>query len=150
MARTSIIEGAEESGGRVRHRLGIVGLPGFAPVPHMVLLHQKRLGLSSEELNVFLHIFMHWHDAGQLPFPHTSTIAKRMGVSKRTVQRLVNQMSARGLIDKIPGYRRKDPMQYDVRPLLMRLEARAKKWALDHGRELPNPKTIDTDLETLF
>jgi DNA replication protein DnaD len=91
------IEGAESSGTRVRHRLGVVGWPGFAPVPHLLLLHQNELGLTSKELNVFLNIFMHWHDAKRLPFPHTATIAKRMGVSRRPVQNAVNSLKKKGL-----------------------------------------------------
>ena len=136
------IEGSEEIGSRVRHRLGVVGLPGFAPLPHLLLLHQEDLEISSEELNVFLNIFMHWHDAGDLPYPHTATIAKRMGVSQRTVQRLVNRLAAKGYIDKVPGVLRTDPMRYDVRPLLLRLEPHAKSWAVRNGREIPKSKTI--------
>jgi hypothetical protein len=79
MNLASIITNAAPTGSRVRHRLGIVGLPGFSPLPHLLLLHQDALGLTSSELNVFLNIFMHWHDAGRLPFVHTATIAKRMG-----------------------------------------------------------------------
>ena len=67
-----ILSRAEERGTRVRHRLGIVGAPGFAPVPHLLLLHQHTLGITSAELNVFLNVFMHWHDAGRLPFVHTA------------------------------------------------------------------------------
>jgi DNA-binding MarR family transcriptional regulator len=137
------IERSEPEGTRVRHRLGIVGLPGFAPLPHLVLLHQKDLEITSEELNVFLHIFMHWHDAGRNPFPHTSTIAKRMDVSQRTVQRLVNQLYAKGLIEKIPGHKRKDPMRYDVRPLLKKLEGRAKSWAEERQIPIPQPPSIN-------
>ena len=139
------IDGAEDHGHRVRHRLGIVGLPGFAPLPHLLLIHQADLGITSEELNVFLSIFMHWHDAGQLPFPHTSTIAKRMGVSQRTVQKLVNRLTAKGYIEKVPGVRRTDPMRYDVRPLLLKLVPRAKDWCILNGRPIPEPKTISLE-----
>jgi DNA-binding MarR family transcriptional regulator len=124
---TVSIEGGEESGTRVRHRLGVVGWPGFAPVPHMLLQHQSELGLTSKELNVFLHIFMHWHDAGELPFPHTATIAKRMGSSQRAVQQAVNSLANKGMIEKVRN-RRTEPMRYDVRPLLSKLVPRAKEW----------------------
>jgi hypothetical protein len=50
---------------RVRHRLGIVGWPAFAPVPHLLLLHQGALKITSAELNAFLNIFMHWQDASR-------------------------------------------------------------------------------------
>jgi hypothetical protein len=139
------IEGAESSGTRVRHRLGIVGLPGFSPVPHLLLMHQKDLGISSKELNVYLNIFMHRFDAGRLPFPHTSTIAKRMGVSHRLVQNAVNSLKRKGLIYKVRGERRTDPAQYDVRPLLMKLEPQAKRWAAVNGKELPKPRELSLE-----
>jgi hypothetical protein len=123
------LENSEHTGGRVRHRLGIVGRPGFAPTPHLLLLHQSELGLTSAELNVFLNIFMHWHDAGRHPYVHTATIAKRMGVSQRKAQKLVNSLRQKRMIELVPGVKRGDRPSYDVRPLLLMLEPRAKEWA---------------------
>jgi DNA-binding MarR family transcriptional regulator len=131
------IEGAEESGRRVRHRLGVVGWPGFAPVPHLLLLHQNELGITSRELNVFLNIFMHWHDAERLPFPSTATIAKRMGLSQRAVQDTVNSLRKKGMLEKVRE-RRKQPMRYDVRPMFARLTPRAREWMALRGLEVPN------------
>ena len=129
MSGMDLIEKAESRGGRVRHRLGVVGLPGFSPVPHLLLLHQEALGLTSAELNVYLNIFMHWYDAGRFPFPHTGTIAQRMGTTKRNVQRLINSLAKKGMLEKVPGERKRDPKQYDVRPLLLKLQPKAKEWA---------------------
>lgn len=136
------IERAQNSGKRVRHRLGVVGWPGFAPVPHLLLLHQKELGLTSKEINVFLNIFMHWHDAGRLPFPHTSTIAKRTGLPHRAVQNIVNSLSKKGMIEKVRT-RRTDPMRYDVRPLLAKLEPRAKEWVALRGQDQAEEELIN-------
>ncbi len=129
------ISQAEETGKRVRHRLGIVGLPGFGPVPHLLLLHQTSLGITSDELNVWLNIFMHWHDAGRRPFVHTSTIAKRMGVSQRKVQTLIRSLKRKGLLERVNGMKRSDPDEYDVRPLLLKLERYAKEWITRKGQE---------------
>jgi DNA-binding MarR family transcriptional regulator len=127
MSAIELIENAEGSGSRVRHRLGVVGLPGFSPVPHLLLLHQKALGLTSAELNVYLHVFMHWYDAGRFPYPHTGTIAQRMGTTKRNVQRLINSLAKKGMLEKISGMRKRDPKHYDVRPLLLKLQPQAKE-----------------------
>jgi len=123
-----MIENAKTSGTRVRHRLGVVGLPGFAPVPHLLLLHQRDLKITSSELNVFLNIFMHWHDAARLPYVHTATIARRMATSQRSVQRLINSLKKKGMVERVPGLRRDDPKRYDVRPLLLKLQPYAKEW----------------------
>ncbi|HML06567.1 MAG TPA: helix-turn-helix domain-containing protein [Xanthobacteraceae bacterium] len=128
MSQIQLIENAESSGARVRHRLGIVGLPGFSPVPHLLLLHQHALELTSAELNVYLHVFMHWFDASRFPYPHTGTIAQRMGTTKRRVQQLINSLAKKGMLEKIPGVRKSDPKQYDVRPLLLKLQPQAREW----------------------
>jgi hypothetical protein len=49
--------------------------------------------------------------ADRLPFPHTSTIAKRMGLPLRAVQDTVNSLKKKGLIDKVRE-RRKDAVRY--------------------------------------
>jgi DNA-binding MarR family transcriptional regulator len=134
-----MIENAEETGTRIRHRLGIVGWPGFAPVPHLLLLHQRALKITSAELNAFLNIFMHWQDASRFPFVHTTTIAKRMGIRHRKAQQLVNSLRKKGMIERIPGVRRKDPKRYDVRPLLLKLEPYAKEWAALKERPVQLP-----------
>jgi DNA-binding MarR family transcriptional regulator len=136
MSEMELIENAERTGGRVRHRLGVVGLPGFSPVPHLLLLHQEALGLTSAELNVYLNIFMHWYDAGRFPFPHTGTIAQRMGTTKRNVQRLINSLAKKGMLEKVPGERKHDPKQYDVRPLLLKLQPKAKEWVAQRERPI--------------
>ena len=98
------------------------------------LCPKEALGLTSAELNVYLNIFMHWYDAGRLPFPATSTIAKRMGATQRHVQRLIDSLAKKGMLEKVPGERRGDPKQYDVRPLLLKLQHRAKQWAAHKER----------------
>jgi DNA-binding MarR family transcriptional regulator len=85
---------------------------------------------------------MHWFDAGRLPFPHTATIAKRMGTTQRNVQRLINSLQKKGMLDKVPGQLKRDPKQYDVRPLLLKLQPRAKEWAALQERPLPELATF--------
>lgn len=147
MTSNDKIEAAELSGTRVRHRLGIVGWPGFAPVPHLLMLHQHELKLTSPELNVYLNIFMHWHDAGRFPFPRTATIAARMGTTPRRVRQVVKSLIDKGMVEKISGVRRGDPKCYDVRPLLMKLERRAKEWAAlkNQGRPIHH-QTVSLNL----
>lgn len=128
MSELPMIEDAELAGGRVRHRLGIVGKPGFAPVPHLLLLHQHTLGLTSTELNVFLHIFMHWQDASKFPFVHSATIAKRMNTTPRNVQRMVTSLKNKGMLLRVPGAKHKARKEYDLRPGLMKLEPQAREW----------------------
>jgi hypothetical protein len=87
MSDTDQIEQRVPQRERVRDKWDVVTDPGFLALPYVLLLHQFALGLSSENLNVLLHVLAHWHSKGRMPYPHSNTIAKRMGASQRTVQR---------------------------------------------------------------
>jgi DNA-binding MarR family transcriptional regulator len=95
--------------------------PGFLAVPYVLLLHQAQLDIGSEHLNVLLNILAHWHAEGRMPYPHSATIAKRMGVTQRTVQRSIVWLCKSGFLAKLPRERRTDRQAYDVTPLLDKL-----------------------------
>lgn len=73
---------------------------GFQMLPDILLKKQFELGLSPTEMLVLLNITMHWWYADQRPFPRTTTIAKRMGVDERTVQRAMRRLINLGLLEK--------------------------------------------------
>lgn len=79
---------------------GEVALGGFQQLPDLLLKSQAKLKLTSNDMLVLMHVTMHWWYADQLPFPATSVIAKRMGMTSRTVQRSLNNLVERGLIAK--------------------------------------------------
>jgi hypothetical protein len=106
---------------RIRDKWGVVTDPGFLALPYVLLLHQFALGLSSEHLNVLLHVLAHWHSEGRMPYPHTNTIAKRMGASQRTVQRSLSWLSKNGFLAKVPKRRRADRQAFDPDPLVKKL-----------------------------
>lgn len=103
---------------RVRDRWGIVADPGHLALPLVILLFQGKLGLRPDDLNVLMNYLAHWHAADRMPFPHSITIAKRMGVSPRTVQRSLARLLKGGFIRKIKKRHPKDPVAYDMRPLI--------------------------------
>lgn len=113
--------------GRVREKWGRTVDPGFLTAPYVLLLHQADMGLSSECLNVLLNLIAHWHSEGRMAYPHTNTIAKRMGVSRRSVQRSLSWLTKNGFVGKEPKLRRDDRQAYDLKPLVEKLEPYA--WA---------------------
>ena len=56
------------------------------------------MGLTPTDMIVLLNVLMHWWYADQRPFPRISTIAARMGVDVRTVQRSLKKMTELGLL----------------------------------------------------
>ena len=77
------------------------GKAGFQVLPDMLLKKQGELGLSANDVLVLLNLTMHWWFAEQRPFPRTTTIAKRMGVDIRTVQRSMKNLIDLGLVKKV-------------------------------------------------
>jgi DNA-binding MarR family transcriptional regulator len=145
------IENAELRGGRVRHRLGIVGKPGFAPVPHLLLLHQHALGLTSAELNVFLNIFLHWQDASRMPWVHPGTIAARMGTTQRRITSIINSLRRKGMIELVTGLKRGERKQFDLRPLLIKLEPYAKAWIAEkEAAQVETQASLLPTIEEMF
>lgn len=56
-----------------------------------------------------------------MPYPHSHTIAKRMGVSPRTVQRSLSWLSKNEFLAKMPKKRRTDRQAFDPGPLVKKL-----------------------------
>lgn len=121
---------AAQKGERIRDRWDVVTDPGFLALPYVLLLHQGALKLSSENLNVLLHVLAHWHSKGRMPYPHSNTIAKRMGSSQRTVQRSLSWLCKNGFLAKVPKRRRTDRQAFDPDPLVKKLTP----YALDRIR----------------
>ena len=74
---------------------------GFQIVPDMLLKHQRHLDLGATDMVVLLNLAMHWWFPERHPYPRSTTIARRMGVSARTVQRALDRLTELGLIERV-------------------------------------------------
>lgn len=86
--------------GRPFAKWGEAAIAGWQAVPDVLLKNQTRLGLSATELLVLLNVLSFWWYVEELPFPRGTTIAKRMGMTPRTVQRSLQALIDRGLLAK--------------------------------------------------
>ncbi len=75
---------------------------GWTAIPTSLLFLQSELSITPIGLNVLLNLISHWWDSDERPYPSQESLAKRMGVSKRTIQREVTNLIANGLIEKQP------------------------------------------------
>jgi len=73
---------------------------GFTAIPSIILERQEALGLEPVDLNIILQLVFHWRERQRLPFPSKATLAKRMGVSARTVQRRIAALEAIGFVQR--------------------------------------------------
>lgn len=112
-------------GSAVYAKYGEASIAGFQAVPDLLLKYQSELGLSPTDLAVLLNVLMHWWYPEKKPFPRSTTIAKRMGVTPRTVQRSLQQLEELGLLVREKDAR--GPTYLDPAPLVEKLEALAKK-----------------------
>ena len=79
------------------------GRTGFTAVPDILIRSQAKLRLSTVELVVILNIVMHWWDPDEWPYPRTTAISERMGVTHRTVQRAFESLESKGLVRRLPS-----------------------------------------------
>jgi DNA-binding Lrp family transcriptional regulator len=79
---------------------GLVGGVGFTPIPSIILERQEALGLDPVDLNIILQLAYHWRERERLPYPSKNTLAKRIGISARTVQRRIATLEKLGFIER--------------------------------------------------
>jgi DNA-binding MarR family transcriptional regulator len=104
---------------------------GFVGVPTLLLKHQGDLQISPQEMVVLMNLLASWWKAGNLPFPRTTTIASRSGLSVRVVQRQLLSLEQKGLITRLANQSVKGKPElivtrYDPRGLVKRLQELSK------------------------
>ena len=73
---------------------------GFVAVPMALLRLQSRYDLTATDMLVLINLLAHWWEPEQMVYPRSTTVAARMGVDKRTVQRSTQKMLRAGLITR--------------------------------------------------
>ena len=110
---------AEKISVKVKWQGAVTEGSGFVAIPMALLRMQTKYGLTATEMLVLVNLLAHWWDPSRAVFPRTTTIANRMGVDKRTVQRAVGRMARIGLLSK--GRTEDGKRAYDFAPLAKRL-----------------------------
>jgi predicted transcriptional regulator len=99
---------------------------GFVVTPSVLLRKQVEMKLDCEDVVILLNLMSKWWDPDRLPFPRTETIAKRTGLSRRTVQRRLATLEGKGLIRRVRVRKSaQEPRRitaYDLEGLVVRLQ----------------------------
>lgn len=104
---------------------------GFCILPSVLLQAQRRLGINPVQLNILLHLADHWWVAQRMPFPSKTTIAERMNMSARQIQRQIASLEAAGLVKRNERSGEKygrGPNEYDLSGLVARLKEIAEEF----------------------
>ena len=98
---------------------------GFCIVPSLLFRAQRRLGLNATQLAVIMHLADYWWDADRKPHPSKNTLAERLNLSPRHIQRIIAELEEAGLVHRIQRYaknRGKLTNEYDLTGLVKRLK----------------------------
>lgn len=72
---------------------------GWTAIPTSLFFLQGALNMTPVTFNVLLHLLIHWWNPTEWPHPSQKSIAVRMGVSVRTVQRSLKELEVYGLLN---------------------------------------------------
>lgn len=73
---------------------------GYSQVPSLIFRAQARLGLSAVQLALLLHLVDYWWKHAQMPFPNKATLAERMNLSPRQIQRYLTELETAEFIKR--------------------------------------------------
>lgn len=108
----------------IAERWGAAVDAGFVAVPNVLFSAQDKLGLSANDVLVVMNIVMHWWHHDRRPSPRATTIARRSGLGRRTVQRSLKHLEQLGLVERVRVA--KDKTEYNLDGLVARLSTYAK------------------------
>ena len=114
---------------RATEKWGDAAIAGFQTLPDILLKKQVELGLSATDMLVLVNLTLHWWYRDQRPFPRSATIAKRMGVEPRTVQRSLKKMIDTGQLARVEEEDEAGETRHviDLSALVERLELYARQ-----------------------
>src|SRR5258708_3593457 len=101
---------------------------GFQILPDVLLKCQRFMDLEPIDVVILLNITMQWWEFDKLPYPRPSTLAKRMDVSTRTVERRIAKLQKQGLLVRRPSEEAegKTVRRYDLSGLVTELKKYAE------------------------
>lgn len=75
---------------------------GWLGLPSVFLQRQNAFAFDALDLNIVLQIADHWWEPDNHPYPSKKSLAERIGVDARTIQRRIARMERDGLIERVP------------------------------------------------
>lgn len=100
---------------------------GFQIIPDVLIRSQSLLGLDALDVVILLNITTHWWEADNLPHPRPSAIARRMGVTTRTVERRLIELHKKEFLLRLKATKKdgRTVRPYDLSGLVEKLQKMA-------------------------
>lgn len=103
---------------------------GFTSVPNILLRYRNNLEIKPQHLALIIDIMSFKWDS-ENPFPSYSTLARRAGVSERSIKRTTQDLEELNLLKRTPRFDKETGAQittvFDFRPLIKKLTEQIKK-----------------------
>ena len=109
----------------------VMDVRNFCIFPSLLLHAQARLKLTPTHLALVMHLIDFWWDVDRKPWPSKATLAQRLGLSPRQVQRRMAELEAMGLVhrnERRNALRGKLSNEYDLSGLVERLKQLAPEF----------------------
>jgi hypothetical protein len=128
----------------VAEKWGTALVAGYQIIPNVLFAAQSRLELDAVDCVILLNLNLFWWKKDDFPFPPPTLIAKRMGVSRRTVERRLLKLEAKGWLKRLPAIEKDgNPKirKYDLSGMAKRLQVAAisnlnyRNYRADHPSE---------------
>jgi predicted transcriptional regulator len=119
-AKKSGQQSSEKKWGRAVVKLG------FSIIPSLIFRAQARIGLNPTQLAVLLQLADYWWDEERHPYPSKQTLADRLGLSPRQVQRHIAELELAGLVkrqERYAAHKGRLSNMYDLSGLVEKLKA---------------------------
>jgi predicted transcriptional regulator len=98
---------------------------GYCILPSILLQAQARLLITPQQMMVLLQLVEHWWKADNKVYPSKETLADRIGLSAKQVQRPIKALEEKKLVKRIPRTlkgRGKTSNEYDLSGLVKKLK----------------------------
>lgn len=104
-------------------------MAGYQILPNALVRNQRILKLSATDMVVIANLNQAWWFEDRPPYLRPQTIARRMGVATRTVQRSLSKLRELELLKQVREWRADGTMQYhhDLTGLKIRVEDLARR-----------------------
>lgn len=98
---------------------------GWVPIPINLLRLQPKLGINSTDMLILINLIAYWRNSNDPIYPSQESLAKNLGVTKRTVQRSIRKLEDKNLVITSPTLK-KDSIYfgrniYDITPLIIKM-----------------------------
>ncbi|MFJ3318722.1 helix-turn-helix domain-containing protein [Herbaspirillum huttiense] len=98
---------------------------GYSTIPSLIFRAQARLGLSPVQLALLMHLVDYWWKRAQMPFPSKATLAERMNLGPRQIQRYLTELEDGGFIERVErfaGHKGQQSNEYNLTGLVKKLQ----------------------------